>query len=140
MPALRPYKVFISHAWRYSESYHRVVTFLDAARNFDYVNLSVPSHRGIDADDTDELKKLLRDQMRPANVFLIISGMYVAHSDWIDFEIEFSRRIGRPIIGILPWGSERVPVAVQSAAVEMVGWSTRSIVDAIRRNALRDGQ
>jgi hypothetical protein len=137
---LRPYNVFVSHAWNYSDDYARVVQFLDEAPNFDYVNLSVPSHSGIDADDTDELKKLLRDQMRPANVFLIICGMYVAHSDWIDFEIEFSRRIGRPIIGILPWGSERVPVAVQNAAVEMVGWSTKSIVDAIRRNALRDGE
>lgn len=140
MPALRPYKVFISHAWNYSDDYDRVVQFLEGASNFDYVNLSVPSHRGIDADDTDELKKLLRDQMRPANVFLIICGMYVSHSDWIDFEIDFSKRIGRPIIGILPRGSERVPVAVQNAAVEMVGWSTKTIVDAIRRNALRDGE
>lgn len=140
MPALRPYKVFISHAWNYSNDYDRVVQFLDEALNFDYVNLSVPSHRGIDAEDTDELKRLLRDQMRPANVFLIICGMYVSHSDWIDFEIAFSKRIGRPIIGILPRGRERVPLAVQNTAVEMVGWSTKTIVDAIRRNALRDGE
>lgn len=140
MPALRPYKVFISHAWNYSDDYDRVVQFLDEAPNFDYNNLSVPSHDGIDADDTGELKKLLRDQMRPANVFLIICGMYVAHSDWIDFEIDFSKRIGRPIIGILPRGYERIPIAVQNAAIEMVGWSTKTIVDAIRRNALRDGE
>lgn len=117
-----------------------MVQFLDDAPNFAYRNLSVPSHDGIDADDTDELKTFLRDQMRPANVFLIICGMYVSHSEWIDFEIDFSKRIGRPIIGILPRGSERVPVVVQNAAVEMVGWSTKTIVDAIRRNALRDGE
>lgn len=140
MPRLRPYKVFISHAWNYSDDYDRVVQFLEGASNFDYVNLSVPSHRGIDANDTDELKTLLRNQMRPANVFLIICGMYVSHSDWIDFEIEFSKRIGRPIIGILPRGSERVPITVQKAAVDMVGWSTKTIVESIRRNALRDGE
>lgn len=140
MPALRPYNVFISHAWNYSDDYDRVVQFLDGAPNFDYLNLSVPSHDGIDADDTHELKKLLRDQMRTANVFLIICGMYVSHSDWIDFEISFARRIGRPIIGIKPWGSERLPIAVQNAATEIVGWQRDSIVSAIRRHALPDGR
>ncbi len=140
MPALRQYKVFISHAWNYSDDYYRVEALLKNAANFKWRNLSVPSHRGIDADSTDELRKRLRDQMRPANVFLIISGMWVPHSDWIDFEIEFSRRIGRPIVGIKPWGSERTPAAVQKAAGEMVGWNTKTIVDAIRRHALQDGE
>lgn len=140
MPALRTYKLFISHAWRYNEDYNRLVQFLDDASNFDYDNLSVPSHAGIDADDTDELKKLLRNQMRPANAFLVIGGMYAAHSDWIDFEIDFSNYIGRPIIGIYPWGSERMPRVIQDAADVMVGWSTKTIVEAIRTYALPDGR
>ena len=139
MPALRPYKVFISHAWKYNADYYRIEEFLDGAPNFDWRNQSVPSHDGIRADDTGELKKLLRDQMRPASVFLIICGMYVAHSEWIDFEIEFARRIGRPIIGILPRGNERVPLIVQNAANEMVGWSSKTIVETIRRHALPGG-
>jgi hypothetical protein len=139
VPALRRYNVFISHAWNYDEDYYRVETFLTEAPNFDWRNLSVPSHDGIDARNTTELEQRLRDQMRAADVFMIISGMYVAHSDWIDFEIAFARRIGRPIIGMLPWGSVRVPQAVQAAAVEMVGWSSGSIVAAIRRNALARG-
>jgi hypothetical protein len=139
MPALRRYRVFISHAWRYDADYYRVEGFLNSARNFDWENLSVPSHEGIGADDTEELEKSLRDQMRPANAFVIIAGMYVAHSDWIDFEIAFARRIGRPIIGVIPRGNVLVPRAVQNAATEMVGWTTDSIVDAIRRHALPDG-
>lgn len=140
MPALREYKLFISHAWRHSEDYNRLVQFLRDAPNFEFQNLSVPSHAGIDADDTDELKKLLRNQMRPANVFLVIGGMYAAHSDWIDFEIDFSNYIGRPIIGIYPWGSERMPRVIQDAADVMVGWSTKTIVEAIRTYALPDGR
>ena len=38
--------------------------------------------------------------MRPADAFLIIAGMYAAQSDWIEFELNFARRIGRPVIGI----------------------------------------
>jgi hypothetical protein len=78
----------------------------------------------------------LRNQMRDADVFLIIAGMYAAHSEWIDFELQFARRIGRPIIGIDTWGSLRTPIAIQRAAREMVGWNGGSIVHAIRTYAL----
>jgi len=134
MPALRTYKVFISHAWDYSEDYYRLEKFLKAAPNFDWTNLSVPEHDPI--LNSEQLTARLNDQMRPASVFLILCGMYVAHSDWIQYEINFARRIGRPIIGIRPWGSERIPEAVQKAATEIVGWNTDSIVSAIRSCAL----
>lgn len=137
MPALREYKVFISHAWKYSDNYNRIVRFLSEAPNFTWRNLSVPEHDPIES--SEKLTARLNDQMRPANVFLILGGMYVAHSDWIQYEINFARRIGRPIIGIRPWGSERTPDAVTNAAKEIVGWNTDSIVSAIRHHALADG-
>lgn len=62
MPALRAYKIFISPAWDYSE-----------ASNFDWENLSAPEHDPVKGDD---LEYDLRNQMRPANAFLIIAGMY----------------------------------------------------------------
>lgn len=137
MPILREYKVFISHAWRYSESYTRVVSFLNEAPNFNWRNLSVPEHDPVES--SEKLTARLNDQMRPANVFLILGGMYVSHSEWIQYEIDFARRIGRPIIGIRPWGSERMPDAVTRASREIVGWNTDSIVSAIRHHALADG-
>lgn len=138
MPALRTYNVFISHAWSYNDDYYRLEKFLNAAPNFQWKNLSVPAHDPIAT--RDQLAARLNDQMRPANAFLILSGMYVAHSDWIQYEINFARRIGRPIIGIRPWGSERIPEAVQKAATEIVGWNTDSIVATIRSHALPEGQ
>ena len=77
--------------------------------------------------------------MRLADVFLIIAGMYAAHSHWIDFELRFARRIGRPIIGIWPWGALNAPLAVRKAAMEMAGWTQASLVSAIRRNARPSG-
>jgi len=136
MPALRTYRVFISHAWEYDDDYWRVVGFLNDAPNFQWENLSVPEHDPVTDDD---LKHGLRNQMRPADVFLIIAGMYAAHSDWIEFEVEFARRIGRPIIGISKWGSERMPVLIQDAATEIVGWNAASVVRSIRQHALPSG-
>ena len=133
MPLLRTYEVFVSHAWSYSEDYYRVVGFLDDAPNFQWNNRSVPEH---DPASSDQLEYDLREQMRDADAFLIIAGMYAAHSDWIDFELAFARRIGRPVIGIRKWGGERIPVAISNAAREIVGWQGSSIVGAIRRYAL----
>lgn len=137
MPSLRQYKVFISHAWDYNEDYYRLEEFLNRAPNFHWQNLSVPKHDPI--LNNEQLTYELNNQMRPANVFLILAGMYVSHSDWIQYEINFARRIGRPIIGIRPWGSQAMPVAVQNGAVEIVGWNSDSIVSAIRYHALPDG-
>ena len=106
MPALLTYQVFISHAWRYSQDYHRVVNFLNEAPHFRWLNLSVPEH---DPAPEFQLEYDLRAQMRNADVFLTIAGMYAAHSSWIDFELSFARRIGRPDIGVRKWGGERVP-------------------------------
>lgn len=137
MPTLRAYKVFISHAWKHSDGYKRAVEFLNVAPSFSWINLSVPKHDPLET--SEQLTARLNDQMRPANVFLILGGMYVSHSDWIQYEINFARRIGRPIIGVRPWGSERTPEAVTRAAKEIVGWNTDSIVSAIRHHALADG-
>lgn len=58
--------------------------------------------------------------------------MYVAHSDWIQFEIDYAKLLNKPIVGVQPWGSERMPSAVTYAADTIVGWNTESIVQAIR--------
>ncbi len=131
MPALRTYSVFICHDWAYSDDYYRICQFLEAAPNFDWENRSVPEHDPLDTND--QLEKNLRDQIRAANVMLVVAGMYSARSGWMDWEMAFARRIGKPIIGIRPWGNERLPRVVQDNADEMVGWNTSTIIRAIRR-------
>jgi len=79
MPSLRTYRLFISHAWDYSEDYWRVVSFLKEAPNFRWENLSVPQH---DPVDDAQLEYELRNQMRDADAFLIIAGMNAAHREW----------------------------------------------------------
>ena len=136
MPGLKTYDLFISHAWTYDDDYYRLLQFLQDANWFKYRNYSVPQHDPLDAKDASRLMAALDRQIRPVNIVLIISGMYVNYRDWIQYEIELAQAYGKPIVGIRPWGSQRVPVAVQSAATEMVGWNTSSIVGAIRRNAI----
>ena len=133
MPKLHRYRVFISHAWRYNADYYRLINRLDEAPNFLYANYSVPEHDPVDAGNNNKLKEELRQQIRPVGVVLILGGMYVAYSDWIQFEIDFARYLNKPILGIRPWRAAKMPQAVQDAADEIVGWNAPTIVSAIRR-------
>lgn len=137
MGRLRDYQVFISHAWDHNHEYYRLVEMLELAPRFAWTNLSVPEHDPVPGRD---LRYELNAQMRPANVFLVLAGMYAARREWIDYELAFARRIGRPIVGIIPWGQIRTPVVIRKAAKQMVGWNTASIVDAIRYWALPEGR
>lgn len=133
MPALREYAIFICHDWEYADDYNRIEGFLNSASNFRWDNVSVPEHDPLDTDD--QLEYNLRNQIRPADVMLALSGMYTARSKWMDWEMRFGRRIGKPIIAIVPRGARVLPRLIQDNASEIVGWQQESIVRAIRRYA-----
>ena len=136
MPRLKTYDVFVSHAWSYHDDYYRIVRFLNDAPLFTWRNYSVPEHDPLELPTIKALKEQLRRQIRPVNIVLILAGMYVAHSDWIKFEIDFANEINKPMIGIRPRGQQRTPLAVQDSVNEIVGWRTDSIVSAIRKWAI----
>ena len=58
--------------------------------------------------------------------------MYAAYSDWIEYEIDEATRMGKYIIGVEPWGQEKVPTIVSNNADVMVGWNSDSVVNAIK--------
>jgi len=136
MPKLKTYNVFISHAWKYDAEYYRIEKLLKDAPNFSWKNYSVPQHDPLGTTTKKDLEEALRRHIRPTHVVVILSGMYVAYRDWIQKEIDIASEMGKPIIGIKPWGRERMPQAVQNAAKEIVGWNTSSVVSAIRKHAL----
>ena len=138
MPALKNYDLFLSHVWRkvHNSEYYRLVNFLEGAANFRWRNYSVPEHDPLGTKTDWQLRQALNRQIRPINCFLVVSGMYVHHRKWIQEEINIALSLNKPIIGIVPWGQNRVPIEVQKIAKEMVGWQTSSIVNAIRKWSL----
>ena len=125
--------IFISHAWNYNEHYWTIVKWFNYASNFSWSNCSVPSHDGLADRSTTGLRRGMTRQISPAQVVIILGGMYAAHSDWIEYEISEAQRMNKTIIGIKPWGQERVPLVVQNASVcPVVGWNSVSVVKAVR--------
>ena len=101
--------MFLCHDWENGDKYYRVCGFLDAAPNVLWENLSVPERDPLDTNEMPETN--LRDQTHPADVMLVLAGMYSARSDSMDWEIAFARRIGKGIIGSRPWGERSTPIA-----------------------------
>lgn len=133
MPILKNRIIFISHAWRYSEHYNTVVRWFNEEPNFSWNNCSVPSDDALPDKTSKGLSAGMTRQINPAQVVIILGGMYAAHSDWINYEISEAQRLNKVVIGVRPWGQERVPIVVQNASIcEPVGWNRSSIIQAIR--------
>ena len=133
MPPLKTRMIFISHAWKYDEHYHTLVKWFNEEANFSWSNCSVPSHDALPDKTSKGLSAGMTRQIAPAQVVIILGGMYTAHSAWIEYEIKEAQRMDKVIIGVRPWGQERVPVIVQYASIcAPVGWNRSSVIDAIR--------
>lgn len=127
------YNLFISHSWNYSDAYEKLVNLLDKADNFRYKNYSVPKDDPVhNAKNDATLKAAIRDQMRPASCVLILAGVYSTYSKWINIELDLAVEMGKKIIAVEPWGSERTSARVKLYADKVVKWQTSSIVSAIR--------
>ena len=133
---VRQYNFFVSHSWTYSEEYTRFVNLLESRGYFNFKNYSVPDVKGLDTTTDTELRGALWNQIRPTHIVIILAGMYVNHSQWIQIEMEIALGMGKPMIGIKPHGNQLTPVQVSSSVKEVVNWNTDSIVEAIRRYAL----
>ncbi len=133
---MKEYRIFISHAWRYSEDYYRLVDMLNSAPYFKWRNYSVPEHDPVIDPDTEvgkaKLIEELRKQIQPVHVVIVLAGMYVNYREWIQKEIDIALEYEKPIVGVKPWGQERVPKIIQDVSCKLVGWNTNSIIEAIR--------
>ena len=132
MPILKTRMIFISHAWSYNNDYWTLVRWFNEEPNFDWKNCSVPSHDGLPDRTISGLQAGITRQISPAQCVVIISGMYAAHSDWIDYEIDEAVRMRKPIVAAIPWAQQRVPTKIQTYADRKPGWNRSSVIGAIR--------
>ena len=138
MPALKTYRLFISHSWTYGDAYEKLVKFFDEHPNFTWVNYSVPKDDPIHtATNEAELYAAIKAQIAPVNCVVMLAGVYSTYSKWINKEIQISKTdYSKPIIAVEPWASEKTSKIVKDNADEIVKWQSKSIVDAIRNHAI----
>ena len=127
----RIYNLFISHCWSYDDEYIRLVNLLNNAPDFYWKNYSVSFDNPLAGGSRKKLAEEIDRQIRLASAVLVISGIYVSHRKWIQFEINLADEYNKPIVGIVPRGNLNIPAAIRRSAWDIVNWSTNSIVDSI---------
>ena len=130
------YRIFISHSWKYSNQYDKIVEFLDDG-GVTYYNHSVPKDDPVHTNGTDkQLEDAIDAKIKGCSCVIILAGVYSSCSKWIKKEIAIAQKYGKPIISVRPWGAERVSDAVTQAADIVVGWNATSVANAVKNYSL----
>lgn len=131
----KDYKIFISHSWKYPDDLTRLRNLLNQ-RGYFNVEFQEASHEEpINSANSAYIKQVLKKKILNSDVVLAISGIYASYSDWIAWEVLTSHQNNVPIIGVAPWGQERISSTVTQYSIVDVRWNTESIVNAIRTYA-----
>jgi hypothetical protein len=126
------YRLFISHSWKYSDAYDKIINML-ASGNIQYYNHSVPKDDPIHTNGTNkELYDEIDAKIKGCSCVIILAGVYSSYSKWINIEIEIAQKYGKPIIAVEPWASEKTSKVVKDNATKIVGWNYSSVCNSIK--------
>lgn len=127
---LKP-RVFISHSWKHDD-YNKLVNLLNGRTYFDFQESSVPATNPLSGSNL-AVWTAIENKIKWSQVVLLTVGVHASYSGSIKREIDLARKYSKPIIAVVPFGSERTS-ALRGYATEVVGWRADSIVSAIRRH------
>lgn len=129
----KTYNVFISHSWDHVDDLRNLRNLLES-RGYFHVNfMETPPHDPINSSNSYYVKSRIKDNLRNSDVVIGMAGVYASYSEWMKWELDTAIELGKPILGVIPWGQINVSSVIQARANELVRWNTESIVDAIRR-------
>ena len=129
---VKVYNVFISHSWDHVNDLIRLRNLLNAKGYFKVEFTEVTPISPIHSDNVYYIKQRLSESIKSSDIVLGVAGIYASHSDWMEWELDKAIEHNKPILGVVPWGNERISVVVSNRADKIVRWNTDSIVDAIR--------
>ncbi|WP_312900711.1 TIR domain-containing protein [Chryseobacterium taichungense] len=131
----KDYKIFISHSWAHHDDLLSLRKLLNSRGYFNVEFTEASKDVPINSPNATYIKAKLRAKIQNSHIVLALAGVYASHSDWMPWELDTAKSYGTPIIGIIPWGQERISSQVLTRSVVDVGWNTESIVNAIRNYA-----
>jgi hypothetical protein len=129
----KEYHIFISHSWAYPDDLKNLRNLLNERGYFNVEFEEASADEPINSANAVYIKNRLKQKISNSNIVLGIAGMYASYSDWMTWELDKALELDVPIVGVAPWGQERVSKTVSDRAKEVVRWNTESIVAAIRK-------
>lgn len=126
--------IFISHSYDDADLYHELISQLRARKRFKFRDTSVPD---ISQIETANPKRAIRARIKRSDVMLVFTGRVATNSEFIQFELDTARRLGKPIIAVKPIGEQHISRVVRNAALIVIDWDIEEIVRQIRDPGMR---
>ncbi|MGN0934897.1 TIR domain-containing protein [Acinetobacter amyesii] len=129
------HNIFISHSWSYNKNYEAVLSLLSKKVSLDFTfrDYSVPKNDPIHNAKNDlELYIAIENKIKLCGTVIILAGVYASYSKWIQIEIEIAKKLGKKIIAIEYWNSQRTSKIVKESADYIVPWRSDSLINAIK--------
>jgi len=95
---------------------------------------SINSAKPNDAQNHDYIKaKILAPQIQWASVLVVYITPETRTSEWVNWEIEYAKSLGKRIVGVYAHGANEcdLPEALEKYADAVRGWQSEGIIGAI---------
>lgn len=90
-----------------------------------------------DSENAEYIRRGLRERIRQASVTLCYVGENTAKSEWVNWEIEESIRLGKGVIAVYQGDRPptNIPAAIRRNNINLVPWNQAELMKAIERAA-----
>lgn len=122
--------LYISHSFDHADKYERILEF--ARSEAQIADFSVPVWRQVPGDDI-VVRTAISERIARSNRVLVLLTDEIHRSPHIEFEVQIARELGKPIIGIYPYGENEAPIPrfLDGAYYRMVGWRRGALTKAL---------
>lgn len=130
-----PIRLYAVHGWTRDEDYSRLFEFIQSAENFYYRAVSDPDSHPDQGDGVAARRTAIGEALKEAECIVCAAGTWERFNDWARYTIESARALDLPVVAVEHFGPKDMDPRLKGYASEVVGWDSRSIVDAVRRQA-----
>jgi hypothetical protein len=125
--------LFISHVHEDDAELHGLKGLLEKA-GYTVRNGSIDKSKFNNATDEAYIKSgILAPRIQWAGALVVLVSPQTHLSDWVNWEVEYAEKQGKPIIGVWCQGAQEsdLPEALANHADALVGWQAERVIDAI---------
>lgn len=135
----RTFHLYLSHTWCHGDALDTLTRFLDRERTFKWsseiIGLTDPLNA---AKNEVPLNHAIADRLAKADCLLVLAGVDDTHRYWLEKEIRFAKKLGKPMVAVQPWAANKTSRELHAAAWRIVDWNGRAIVQGIREGCARE--
>lgn len=132
---MKKMNVFISHHGKDDEHIKELKDKLKE-KGYTLKNSSIDSTKPNNAHNEEYIKQQLRPRIEWAGKCIVLIGDKTYSRSYVNWEIEYAARQGKPVIGVYLWGKTdaKIPPALEKVGYSCVAWNVESILSALKSN------